>query len=367
MYNILSATTKRWQIFESKCCKLTVKSLSTTRWESHVNAVRALKFESKEIYCALKEVVNIEKVSITKLTAESLASKLENFEFICGVAVWHDVLTKINCTSKLLQSQTAYAKTAANALKKTINFFVTKHTEDSYKIYTSKAKILANDANLNDEFSSISRKRVRKRKRFFDDVPFEEDVIYNQTKKFKKQFFDVLFKIAKESINEQFESFSSTIEPFEFVYGIKDIDKIGEEDIINKYRLLEKVLTHGESKDVYSEDFFLELNLLSRKLDGKKLPESVLKWIYDCQLEELFPNVCISLRILTLPVTVSTGERSFSKLKLIKSYLQSTMGQERLNDLSIISIENIFVESVDIDTLRLNFAKSKVRHVPFSN
>ena len=87
-----------------------------------------------------------------------------------------------------------------------------------------------------------------------------------------------------------------------------------------------------------------------------------------CQLEELFPNVCISLRILlTLPVTVSTGERSFSKLKLIQNYLRSTMGQERLNGLSIISIEHKIADSVDIDTLRLNFAKSKVRRDPFSN
>ena len=224
-----------------------------------MNAVRALKLGLKEIYCALKEVVNIEKDSIIRLTAESLASKLDSFEFICGVVVWHDVLTEINCTSKLLQSQTIDVKTAANALKKSIDFFVTKHTEDSYKIYISKAKILANDANLTDEFSSISRERARKRKRFFDDEPFEEDGDIQPNQKFKKQFFEVLFKIAKVSINERFESFSSTIEPFEFLYDIKDIDKIGEEDIINKCRLLEKVLTHGESKDD-SEDLFLELN-----------------------------------------------------------------------------------------------------------
>jgi len=53
-----------------------------------------------------------------------------------------------------------------------------------------------------------------------------------------------------------------------------------------------------------------------------------------------FPNACIAYRImLTIPVTVASAEISFSKLKLIKSYLRSTMSQDRLNGLAILSIE----------------------------
>jgi len=33
---------------------------------------------------------------------------------------------------------------------------------------------------------------------------------------------------------------------------------------------------------------------------------------------------------------------SFSKLKLIKSYLRSTMSQQRLNGLVLLSMKNIF-------------------------
>lgn len=42
VYTFLSASTKRWGIFKSKCPKFTVKNLSTTRWESHINAVRTI-------------------------------------------------------------------------------------------------------------------------------------------------------------------------------------------------------------------------------------------------------------------------------------------------------------------------------------
>lgn len=64
---------------------------------------------------------------------------------------------------------------------------------------------------------------------------------------------------------------------------------------------------------------------------------------------------------LTLPVTVASAERSFSKLKIIKNYLRSTMGQERLSSLAIISIENKIAKSLDISSLVTAFANAKAR------
>ena len=53
-----------------------------------------------------------------------------------------------------------------------------------------------------------------------------------------------------------------------------------------------------------------------------------------------FPNVLAAMFIfLSLPVTKATAERSFSKLKLIKNFLQSQLSQDRLDGLSMLSIE----------------------------
>ena len=38
---------------------------------------------------------------------------------------------------------------------------------------------------------------------------------------------------------------------------------------------------------------------------------------------------------VTLPVTVASAERSFSKLKLIKNYLRSSISQDRMDSLTI--------------------------------
>lgn len=65
----------------------------------------------------------------------------------------------------------------------------------------------------------------------------------------------------------------------------------------------------------------------------------LLNAIWKMQLQSIFGEFCVALRIFcTLPVTVAGRERPFSKLKLAKNYLRSTMGQDRLNGLTILLI-----------------------------
>ena len=88
--------------------------------------------------------------------------------------------------------------------------------------------------------------------------------------------------------------------------------------------------------------------------------------IENSSLVTSLPDVCTAyLLFLTLPVTVATAERSFSKLKLIKNYLRSTMLQDRLSGLAILSIENENAKKMDVDELVNIFAEKKCRRKKF--
>ena len=67
--------------------------------------------------------------------------------------------------------------------------------------------------------------------------------------------------------------------------------------------------------------------------------------------------------VLTLSITVSSNERSFSKLKLIKSYLRSTMDNERLFYLIISSIECDLIDQTNIQELVNDWTKMKDRRL----
>ena len=52
---------------------------------------------------------------------------------------------------------------------------------------------------------------------------------------------------------------------------------------------------------------------------------------------------------ITMPISQVTGERSFSKMKIIKNYLRNSMSDKRLSDLTVLAVERDF----DIDYERV--------------
>jgi hypothetical protein len=89
-----------------------------------------------------------------------------------------------------------------------------------------------------------------------------------------------------------------------------------------------------------------------------------LNYIHLYRLDDIYPNLSISLRILlTVPISVASGERSFSKLKIIKNYLRSTMCQQRLNGLASIAIENDIARRLNYEKVIDEFACRKSRKV----
>lgn len=93
-----------------------------------------------------------------------------------------------------------------------------------------------------------------------------------------------------------------------------------------------------------------ELVAIFELLKPNYTPLEVIQFIVNNN--NFVPNIAVTLRIvLTTPVTVASGERNFSKLKIINSYLRFSMNQEGLNDLAIISIKKEVMKSLGLNNL----------------
>jgi len=84
-------------------------------------------------------------------------------------------------------------------------------------------------------------------------------------------------------------------------------------------------------------------------------------------LKDTFPNVEVALRIyLVLMVSNCSSERSFSKLKFIKNRLRTTMQEDRLVGLTLLSIECDILRQLEFDDVIDDFATKKSRKVSVS-
>ena len=83
----------------------------------------------------------------------------------------------------------------------------------------------------------------------------------------------------------------------------------------------------------------------------------LLQLMYNNRMMSSFPQFQkLLVLFLTIPVTVASAERSFSKLKLIKTYLRSKMDQSKLTNLAILSIENDVARNLDKTEIIRKFA-----------
>ncbi|XP_060878932.1 uncharacterized protein LOC132951183 [Metopolophium dirhodum] len=172
--------------------------------------------------------------------------------------------------------------------------------------------------------------------------------------------------VVTTSLTDRFELLKIHVDLWNFLYDLKNAP-VNESELLKHCMDLHNHLKDGSDSDIDGVELCTEIlnikQLLISCLDISS-PLNILQYIFDYELQDIFPNLWISLRLLlTLSVTVASGERSFSKLKLIKTYLRSTMANERLVSLSVLSIENEIAAEIDFSTITQSFAERKSRKV----
>ena len=108
------------------------------------------------------------------------------------------------------------------------------------------------------------------------------------------------------------------------------------------YRTLIPFLGHC---DLPSDEVKVELLTADRMLQSCRLDGVTLKNVHDVyqQLSTVPQGFTVLLRCLQIAmifgITSATAKQSFSSLRSVKTYLRSTMTQERLSNLALLYIE----------------------------
>jgi len=367
IYTFFGNSIKRWSMLSndlSEKYKITLKKVCPTRWSSRNDALSAIRTNYSLIMKTLYQLNLISTKKDERDECKNIINILESYDFIVLVAFFSSLFEIINPVSKALQHENIDLQKASILLGNLLNKFSEIRNQNSFDVLLNESRDLAKEWGVTPVFKNKRRKIT---KRFFDELAEDERFSDPETY-FKINVYYCCLDIFISQTKRRFQSLSDLSNAFQVLQPEKLLSFSNEKIKIEADQLTAKY-NQDMSGDLYGQLIALKTCLKSeiQKIHSiKELTELLLIQFHS--LSSSFPEVITAcLLFLTLPVTSATAERSFSKLKLIKNYLRTSMGQERLSDLSVLSIESenlaILKSSLVMNDLINKFAEKKARKV----
>ncbi|XP_066914568.1 52 kDa repressor of the inhibitor of the protein kinase-like [Clytia hemisphaerica] len=310
----------------SKAKKL--RDPSKTRWVERIKDLELFIELFEPLWFTLEEIKNNANRKYndqTRKDAFSFFKAIDSFDFIVNLVVCYRVLELTLRVTELLQAKLNDISVGDYLITSTVQRVKQARTNvrAEHDEWFQFAVDIANRLNIN-----VSKPRTNKRQIFRDNHPAETvsdyyrvsltvpllDTLYQEFigrfSEYSLLAYKGLYLLPKSFLSE--EDVAVKLGPFFRFYS---------HDMVSPLRINEEIKAYG----TFWADFTDLPTTISETLNAIKHAK--------------FDNIERALRILaTIPVTTCECERSFSDMKLIKSKLRSTMGQDRLNGLCLMNV-----------------------------
>ena len=338
--------------------KLKLKKLCTTRWSSRIDAVRAMKNRYTDILKVLMRIILTSKDSKERADATALKKNIDNFYFIVCIIIWERILTSLHRVSQKLQAINTDLSASVRLLSAAHGEL--QYLRDSWDSVLLSATAMSSSWGIKPEFTE---KRQRRTKTFHDELS-SDCRLTDPMQAFKVDVFYKLVDVAINQLEWRFEGQRNVADLFKFLFP-DVLLKLPDAQLETEAQSLQMAYSADLGEALVSEvrSFRREFRQEIEKCESVR---DILTLLLSSDVLSSMPELGTAcILFCTLPVTVSSAERSFSKLKLIKSYLRSSIAQDRLDSLALISIENEAARQLDLDELVNKFANNKARKKDF--
>ena len=235
-----------------------------------------------------------------------------------------------------------------------------KVMRNKFEEYITIAKTLATSWGSNVEFTNTRKGRTKK---CFDELS-EDQRLADPEQRFKVGVFFVCIDTAVVQLDNRFHGMNAIAERFCCLNPMLLVDA-SDDQLATSAEKMAQIYASDISAEFPSQllSFWNALMSEIKKIKTGSISHlAELLLLRHSSIVSSVPDVATALKLfLTLPVTVASAERSFSKLKIIKKYLRSTMAQQRLSGLSILSIENVRARRLDKEYIVKEFAQKNSR------
>lgn len=393
LYNFISSSKKRVAYYENmqkeKHPTVRVKRLkrvNTTRWMSYSMALQTVLSTFDVI------IDTLENIKITELSDFKVCSKANGLidfllteRFVVTAVCYSKLFEILDPPTKMLQSSDIDLLGAANCIQMTLDKIKNMRSDNVFtKLYDEAVDFVSKSE---FEFTPLPIKRSRRKKIMSDEIN-PDHVITDPKFEYKVNTYFSTVDAAIIAIKERFHSTGqhllrdiSLFSTSRLRQTKKDNSSLPKDafdtfceiycNFINSSDLKREYIQYSNSFFEFEESVgFHKINIHEEKYESENSEDNedednsgeeegetivgnkqylqnvgtLLHLFQVCHksgLKNVFPCLYDALHIAsTLPVSSTTPERTFSKLKIIKNRLRTTISQERLEDLMLISCES---------------------------
>ena len=292
-----------------------LKPLCATRWTVRHGAIHSVLTQYDSILTALEEMAGTN--SPTATTANGLFQQFMRGSTVVGLVMAQAVIGELECLNRSLQRRTETVSGMRAAVCKVQSTLNGKRSDEAFQHLFERASTVVNSVDL----EPITMPRVRQPPKCYGESS-------GFSPKTPIEYYRVEFYKVLDTIHTQFtERFQQggllTLQKLENTLLSGNIDPVVHDYPEINAQLLEIQLTMFKHNYMYRSCG--EATHIIRELPA--------------EVRGLFTEVETLMRLLlVVPVSSSEAERSFSALRRLKTWLRTSMSQQRLNHVAVCNI-----------------------------
>ena len=358
IYVFFSSSTKRYNLFRLKVKELDIngalalRNLSMTRWIARADSIRAV-WRSFEGVIAALEALDESEDAKTKVKAAGLLRRVKSFDFIVMLMFMKNVMVKTKILTQEIQSVQINIFDTLEAAQATIATL--QHMRDDFNGLDKEiqaALVFGKKCGIDGKAQFHKHHRPRRIPARIDETP-ENAASIDFNEYYRKECILVL-DMQISSLTENVKVPLGILTPAVRILQPPFEGKIEMEDCQRLINMLPAALQPDDSA-LEAEISIFRSHCAENKPEITSIKEAA---DYARRFKGLFPLTerCYQL-LLTVPITSASSERSFSKLKLIKTLMRSSMKQERLYEMMILACEKDLTDTIDLENTVNRWAK----------
>jgi len=364
LISTIKASPKRLHIFqninaEENTALANLRPLCPTRWTMRSSSIRQI-IKHYENLLRFFDKFSEEETSDVASKCAGYLETMQKFKTYFFILLFCHVMDPVEEVNTKIQSTGMDATEVESKLQRLLEILAEKRA--GFDIFWMEC--LNKKPDLVEE-QKQPRQRFAPKK--LDDFQVSRAHTFESPKEFFKQVYIEVIDTVRTCVNERFMS-----------TGLQKVLTVEKECVSAANAKGDNTFKLEKARAFFGHDLnigrlSLHLSMLGDIAKQRKINLSSMQDIRKLLMDDntvcqLLPELYKCVKLLrTVPVTTASAERSFSALRRLKTYLRSTMGQKRLNNIALLNTHQSVLDNLDLRPLVNEFIQSNtVRRATFA-